>query len=235
MGEAGDRFLPGDEVTMTTVSRQHSDVMVMRRIPYKTYATISGIWENRHLRMAYHDGTLEIVSPILFEHENSAIRLRRVVTTVAEHLGLAYQGAGGTTYRRSGEGVYKGKGKQPDESFYIPSVFRLPRDRNIELDAGDPPPDLWIEVDNRISSAGRLPVYAALGVPEVWRYRARRKTLQFLRLVGDSYEPIERSLALPPLTPALVREALALGGDLIESDWVRLLREWVARTIEPPA
>jgi hypothetical protein len=66
-------------------------------------------------------------------------------------------------------------------------------------------------VDNRGSSRGRLPVYAALGVPEVWRYRVRRGELRFVRLVDGAYEPLDRSLALPMLTPALVLEALALG------------------------
>jgi hypothetical protein len=39
---------------------------------------------------------------------------------------------------------------------------------------------------------------------------------------------------LPVLTPALVLEALALGGNAPESQWVRLLREWVARTFPLP-
>ena len=33
----------------------------------------------------------------------------------------------------------------------------------------DPPPDLVIEVDVTHSSVPRMPIYAALGVPEVWR------------------------------------------------------------------
>lgn len=218
---------------MATVTRQFSHVTVLRRIPYKLYAQLADSPQNSHLRMAYHDGTLEIVSPILHEHEKGSRRLSTIVTTVAERLGLTYEGVGSTTFRRSGGGTFKGKGKESDEGFYLASVGRLPRNRNPDLDAGDPPPDLWIEVDNRVSSKGRLPVYAALGVPEVWRYRVRSKTLQFLRLIGDSFVPIERSLSLPPLTPALVLEALALGENLVESEWVPLLRDWVARTIEP--
>jgi Uma2 family endonuclease len=218
---------------MATVARPNPDVIVLERVPYRVYVLLSNVWENRHLRMAYHDGTLEIVSPHRREHERPSARLRLIVTTVAKHLGLPYEGTDSSTFRRGGPGIYQGKGKEPDESFYIASLGRLPPDREVDIDAGDPPPDLWIEVDNRVSSAGRLPVYAALGVPEVWRYRARKKTLVFLHLIGGSYEPVDASLALPGLTPALVLEALALGDRLVESEWLDRLHEWVARTIPP--
>jgi Uma2 family endonuclease len=221
---------------MATVYRRHPHVAVLGDVPFKMYVKLALTPENRHLRMAYHDGTLEIVSPKLRKHEVPSDRLRIIITTVATRLGLAYDGTGSYTYRRSGAGPYRGKGKEPDQSFYFANVGRVPRTRDPNLDAGDPPPDLWIEVDNRASSAGRLPIYAALGVPEVWRYRAGKKTLQFLQLVDGSYQLIDRSLALPMLTPALVLEALALGNDPIESEWDRLLREWLERTFPlPPA
>ena len=158
-----------------------------------------------------------------------------IVTSIADRLGLPLRRHGQLRpSAAAGDGPYKGKGKEPDESFYFANArTRLPSDRDLDLDAGDPPPDLWIEVDNRVSSAGRLPVYAALGVPEVWRYRARKKTLRFLRLVDDTYEPIEQSLALPVLTPALVLEALALGDGLWESEWVRTFSARLGRPDDP--
>ena len=219
---------------MATVTRSHPHVTVLSGVPYKVYSRMTRLWANRHHRMAYHNGTLEIVSPHLRNHEKPSRRISAVIMMVADRLGLRYDAAGSYTFRRAGEGPYQGKGKEPDESFYFGNVDRMPPDRDPNLDAGDPPPDLWIEVDNKVSSAGRLPVYAWLGVPEVWRHRSRRKTLQFLHLVGDSYEPIERSTALPVLSPALVLEALALGEGLIDSEWNRIVREWVDRTIPAP-
>jgi Uma2 family endonuclease len=215
---------------MATKLRRYPAVTIIHKVRFKDYVKLVMTPENRHLRMAYHDGTLEIVSPRLRQHEKPSDKLRIIITTVADRLGLPYDGTGSYTYRRAGDGPYRGKGKEPDQSFYFANTGRVPRDRDPDLDAGDPPPDLWIEVDNRVSSKGRLPVYSALGVPEVWRYRSKSKTLQFLRLVGDSYESIDQSLALPRLTPALVVEALELGGNVPESEWVRLLREWVERT-----
>ncbi|MBO0719619.1 MAG: Uma2 family endonuclease, partial [Blastocatellia bacterium] len=34
----------------------------------------------------------------------------------------------------------------------------------------DPPPDIVVEIDIHHSSVAKLPIYAALGVPEIWRY-----------------------------------------------------------------
>jgi Uma2 family endonuclease len=102
---------------------------------------------------------------------------------------------------------------------------RLEPKSQLDLDV-DRPPDLAIEIDNSRNSTTSLPVYARLGVPEVWRYKPREKTLWFGRLVGDHYEPIERSLNLPRLTPALVVQALQEAGRLGETDWKPWLRAW---------
>jgi Uma2 family endonuclease len=98
-----------------------------------------------------------------------------------------------------------------------------------EIDlAVDPPADLAIEVDNLGDSEGKLPIYAALGAPEVWRYDARAGVLWFGRLQADGrYDPIASSECLPMLTPARPLEALALCRGVSKSRWGRLPREWV--------
>jgi len=87
----------------------------------------------------------------------------------------------------------------------------------------DPPPSLWIEVDNWGHSGSRLPIYAGLGVPEVWRYRARRRTLWFGRLAGNRYEEIGESVALPGLTPAMVLALLDEAGKRDLTSWLTWL------------
>jgi Uma2 family endonuclease len=214
---------------MAYVDKRHPHVVILYRVRYRTYVRLTGATDNRHLKMAYHDGTLEVLSLRLFRHEKASYRLGCVVTTIAERLGLRYHCTRGTTFHRSGDGPFRGKGKEPDQSFYIQNVERIPVEGEIDLDAGDLPPDLWIEVDGRHSAQGRWPVYAALGVPEVWSYRARKKTLRFLRLVDDRYELVDRSLALPALTPALVLKALKPGEGQFDSEWMPLLRAWASK------
>jgi hypothetical protein len=93
--------------------------------------------------------------------------------------------------------------------------------------AVDPPPSLWVEVDNWGSSQSKLPLYAGLRVPEVWRYRVRRHKLWFGRLSGNTYEPTDRSLVLPGLTTRLVLDLRALGASTPAATWSKwLLTEW---------
>ena len=212
---------------MATISRREPDVRVIGGISYKSYVRMIYHPTNRHIRMGYHNGTLEIVSPIYFAHEGASRKLSYILTSVAEALNLPYHGTGGTTWHRAGDGPFKGVGKEPDQGFFLGSVARFPFDREPSINAGDPPPDLWVEVDHRVSSRGRLPVYAELGVPEVWQYRVNRKKLRILRLVDGSYQPTKRSLALPILTNDRILEALALGEEQIESEFVRRLRAWI--------
>ena len=205
---------------------RESAAAVLHGVSYKEYARLVKLDANRHLRMAYHDGTLEIMSPNIQEHEKPSRRISLVVTTVAVARGVMYEATGSGTYHRAGDGPRKGAGREADQSFYFQNVDRFPMDRDPDLDAGDPPPDLWVEVDNRASSRAKLPTYARLGVPEVWQYRSPSRQLRFFRLIGQAYEPIDRSLALDVLTPGLVLEALAAGIGLREGAWLPWLNRW---------
>lgn len=205
--------------------------VVLRGVPYGLYVALRDLEENHHVRMTYHDGTLEIMSPQPV-HEVPSIRIGLLIRAVAIAFAIPYQGVRSSTMRRGEGALTKGHGKEPDESFYLANAARIVGKPIINLDAGDPPPDLWIEVDNRSSSRGRLPVYAALGVPEVWRYRVRGKRLVFVRLTNEgTYEAIDRSLSLPMLTPALVLEALAMGEGLLESAWQNQLQTWIGERL----
>jgi len=225
------------EVGMNTAAQKAGNargLVLLRRVPFEVFERLCDEPANRHVRMTYYDGTLEIMSPILFEHENTSELLGMVVRAMAAELRIPCKGSGSATFRRGGEAILKGNAKQPDRSYYLANAPRFYGKKTIDLAAGDPPPDLWIEVDHRGSSKGRLPVYAALGVPEVWRYRVRSKSLTFLGLTeASAYEPTDHSLAFPMLTPALVRDALALGSDGDESAWDIRLRDWVRESFGP--
>jgi Uma2 family endonuclease len=208
---------------------------VLRGVPYEVYVRLRDEPDNDHLRMTYYDGTLEIMSPESI-HERPSRRFGHFFAVLCEELDIPFEAAGSTTFRRGEPGSKKGKGKEPDEGFYFANVHRVLGKTSLRVEAGDPPPDLWIEVDNRSSSRGKLPVYAALDVPEVWRYRVMSRRLRFLRLDAEtaSYGAIERSLSLPMLTPALVLEALAMGENLPVNTWTRRLRAWVREKFLPP-
>ncbi len=219
--------------TDANTARKAHHFFVLHRVPYDLYARLRDEPANRHTRMNYYDGTLELMSPE-YRHEKGAVRLGTIVRVVTVELKIPCTSSRLTTFRRSGDLPLKGRAKEPDESFYLANEPRI-RDKDaIDLEV-DPPPDLWIEVDTRGSSLGKLPVYAALGVPEVWRYRPRRGVLWFGRLGPDGYESIDRSLALPMLSPAPVLEALAMSVGQPESSWERQLQAWARERFGPRA
>jgi Uma2 family endonuclease len=223
---------------MATVTRRVESPTTLYGVAYDQYVKLRDNPRNDHLRMTYFDGVLELMSPEQ-RHEQGGHRLGHIIYAVAAVFEVPYLMAGSTTFRkgpltlprtkRSTQGV----GKEPDESYHFANLAAIRGKGHIDLEI-DPPPDLWVEVDNRASSRGRLPLYAALRVPEVWQYRVRRGTLWFGRLVDDRYEEIERSLSLPMLTPALVLELLARGAEAPDDGtWDRQMREWLRLVLKP--
>jgi Uma2 family endonuclease len=207
-----------------STARRTPAVSRLTGVNYDVYVQLRDAWGNRHLRMAYHDGVLEIMSPE-FRHEKPGWRLGYLVDAYADAFNVDFEPAGATTFRKGIPGRKKGQGKEPDASFYLGDLAARVRNLDtLDLEV-DPPPSLWIEVDNRASSKGRLPLYAKLGVPEVWRYRPRTRRLRFVRLVEGVYEEITTSIALPGLTSALVLELLVEAETRGTSAWNRWLRQ----------
>ncbi len=220
---------------ITADSVEASIRIVLRDVPWAAYKALRDAEANDHLQMTYLDGTLELMSPE-FVHEKGTGRLDILVRAAAKAFGIPYQGAGSTTLRRRSRGVKKGQGREADTSFYFRDhAEAIALKSAIDLTV-DPPPDLAIEVDNTASSQWRLPVFARLRVPEVWRYDIAAGSLWFGRLQADeTYVPIERSEALPMLAGVWVLDVLVRGRELIDSRWEASLDRWIQDELEPPA
>lgn len=212
--------------------RSSSDAQVLFDVPWDVYRTLRAARRNHRLRMTYHDGTLIFMSPE-YVHDRHAEQISMVVREVVAAFGIAASGTRTTTFWRAGREPLKGSGKEPDAGFYFgPNEARIRGKTTIDLNL-DPPPDLAIEIDHKLDSIIALSTYAALLVPEVWRYTVKTDTLWFGRLnLNGDYETIPRSLSLPMLTPALVVAALAHGRDLDETTWSLWLRDWARELAE---
>jgi Uma2 family endonuclease len=205
---------------------------VLRGVDWETYNRLRDHPSNGHIRMSYLDGTLILMSPELI-HDRYGRRLAMVIDEVTEALGIFVEGIATTTLRLSKMKRAKGTGKEPDYGFYFgQNAIRMHRRVELNLEV-DPPPDLAIEVDYKADSAKALKLYARLGVPEVWRYKPPSQELWFGRLAGETYASIDRSLALPRLTPALVLSALARIDEVGTSAAKPWLRDW-ARGLPDP-
>ncbi|CAN5736599.1 Uma2 family endonuclease [soil metagenome] len=175
--------------------------------------------DSNGLHFAYDDGFLEVEVP-LFEHESANRILQNLVTTICVEKEIDFVNAGSTTFRKQS----KAKGVEPDTCFYIQNEKKIRGKSEIDL-KNDPPPDLAIEVDITSPSLNKLPIYAGLGVSEVWLYKGDK--VEFYKLFGEYYKQIETSETFVFLTAEKVTEFLQNGFNESSTDWFRKVRKWI--------
>ena len=81
------------------------------------------------------------------------------------------------------------RGAEPDNAYYIQHQQQV-AGRPINL-AQDPPPDLVVEVDITHTDIDKNRLYAAMGVPELWRYNGRE--WRIFQLQNGEYQECDRS------------------------------------------
>lgn len=189
-------------------------------LDYVSWATFEALLEDLDGgRVTYDGGSLEIMSPSS-EHEGVKGLIGRLIEAYTEELGIDLASRGATTFKRAD----LEKGLEPDECYYVgPSAALVRGKSKIDLAAGDPAPDLVVEVEISRRAIKRLPIYAALGVSEVWRHDGKALRVESLTTAG-TYESSERSLALPDLPLEEVERALARRAADSETDIVRSFR-----------
>jgi len=163
-----------------------------------------------------------------FNHEQVADLLADIVKAVAEAQELDFVSAGSTTFKR--EDV--ARGFEPDASFYLQHAGAVQGHMAIDLDV-DPPPDLIIEIDLSHPSLDKFPIYAALGVPEVWRYAGQQVHIH-RRLDTTTYVAESSSTVLPGITHAHLTAWVQAGLGTPRLAWIRRVRVWAASPSTAP-
>ena len=184
--------------------------------------------ERRYPRFFYDRGVLEILSPSI-EHDGVSRVIAALVELLAEEVDVDILNAGSTTFKRED----LARGFEPDECFYFGAAGRVREivagKGNIELDAGDPAPDLVVEVDVTSPSLDKLPIYAHLGVTEVWRHEGGRLVILVLVDEPGSREPryaeTPESAFLPGVNGDALTRLVAQGLTLDRRVWRRRVRE----------
>lgn len=205
---------------METVRSPAEQRVVLHNVSWETYELLLADHEDSGApRFAYDRGELEIMSPSP-EHEKLNRRTAQLVMAFAEETSVEAEDFGSTTFRRED----LERGFEPDSCFYIENEESIRGKSRIDLTV-DPPPDLVIEIDLTSLSMNKLPIYARIGVPEVWRYDGRRFVI--LKLEGDGYVEANESIVLPPATAAALSDLVEKGKTTQRTDWLRAVREWV--------
>ena len=194
-------------------------LVILDRVTWDTYERlITEHGERCGTRFTYDEGVLQIMV-VSSRHERPNRRLASLVEVLAEEWALDIEQLGSMTFKRKD----LQKGFEPDSCFYIEHADTI-RDRE-EIDlAVDPPPDLSIEVDITSGSLNRFPIFAAVGIPEVWRFDGKRVAI-FQLETGD-YVEAANSLAFPLVTGEILTLFLEESQKLKSTAWLRKVREW---------
>jgi Uma2 family endonuclease len=201
-------------------SFESAQCVILYGISWETYERLlAEHQESSGTHFTYDRGRLEIMV-LSAKHEAVKHVLALLVEVLAEELNIDVYGLGSTTFRRAD----LERGFEPDACFYIQQEALVRGKDEIDLTV-DPPPDLIIEIDITSPSLNKFPVFAALGIPEVWRYNGAR--VSCFRLEGDEYIERAESVALPKVTNAALTEFVEQDKRLKRTAWLRRVREWV--------
>jgi Uma2 family endonuclease len=194
--------------------------VLLQGITWQTYRSLVLELESQPTkRLTYDNGVLEIWMP-LPPHETYKRWLGRLVEIVTEEMDLEIRSLSACTWSRKD----LLKGVEADECYYIQNEAAVRGKMEIDLTV-DPPPDLAIEIDITHPSLPRLPIYAALGVPEVWQFDGEQ--FQILQLVAGDYKAQSQSQALPMVTVQVVRNFMTQAQEMGETSWAKTVRQWV--------
>ncbi|MEG4914996.1 Uma2 family endonuclease [Microcoleus sp. B7-D4] len=214
--------------TSTPVDQQVTPAenrVVLKGVSWSTFkALLADVGDDRAWRIAYDGGVLEIRMPHL-EHEVPKGLIESFIEATADELEIEVMKAGSLTLERED----LTRAVEPDTCFYIQNEASVRGKRDINLPE-DLPPDLAIESDYTNSSVNKDSIYAALGVPELWRYR--RESLQVYQLVEGKYEMCEISLAFPFLPVAEIPSFIEQSRTIGQRAAVRLFRQRIREILQ---
>ncbi|CAD5976097.1 hypothetical protein NO976_04324 [Planktothrix agardhii] len=201
------------------LTEHRADRVVLYNISWQQFENLLiNLGQTRAARIAYDNGTFEIMTP-LPKHEYYKEAIGISIQDIAEELDINYESYGSTTWKREARLA----GIEPDNCFYFQNEAKIRGRLEFNLNQ-DPPPDLALEIDMTHKSLNRFPIYARLGIPEIWCYDSGE--LKIYQLQQETYREVETSSVFPMLRvqeiPTII-EQYRLDGKLAVR---RAIRNW---------
>lgn len=156
-------------------------------------------------------------------HEQYCNFIGRLVDVWTEELNIDIKSCRTMTCKRED----LDRGFEPDNCYYVRHERRMRRRTKLDLTI-DPPPDLAIEVEVSRPAIDKMPIYAAFGVPELWRFDGRSLQVFELGAAGE-YEPRNGSVCFPQFPVARAVKVLRNLNTASETALVRSFRDCVRR------
>lgn len=196
-----------------------TEPVLLHNIPWSTYESLlRDRGEARSPLLTYDRGDL-LIMPTSLEHEEPFYLINILIHVIAEEFEIEWRDYGHPTYKR--EDLHRGF--EPDSCFYFKNELQMRGKKQLNLPA-DPPPDLVIEIDVTHHSLNKLPLFAAFGIPEVWRFDGQQ--IEIYVLSGDRYLPFNNSLSLPFLAAETVTTFVLQGMRMGRLEWLKQIKKW---------
>lgn len=199
--------------------------VALRGVSWEFYERFLEEIGDQRMPHSFVDGDLILMSPGS-RHESLKGWMTYLVAALTEELGLPRRSIGSTTLKLALPSL----GAEPDAGFLIANAGALSGKREWDPET-DPPPDLLVEVDITSSSLNRMPVYAALGIPEIWVYEGQALSVQILN--EGEFHKSESSLSFPTLPLREFAAWIEKAWETDESTWMQSFREWVRSDVKP--
>jgi Uma2 family endonuclease len=196
--------------------------VMLEPVSWETFnQLLQELGDKRSQRLAYSQGTVEIMTP-LGEHEHNNRFIERLIYVIIDELELEVKSFGSLTLKAENQK----KGVETDSCFYIQNEFQVRNKQSIDVNI-DPVPDLVLEIDITSSSLDKFVIYGALGVPEIWRYNGKALRVSLWNAQNKIYERSDYSrvfswLKVDDLSP-FIQQCLKDG----ETKTLRDFRRWL--------
>ncbi len=211
-------------LTPPIIRDETSYSVVMYDMSWKIYEALLDEIGDQNIRITYDEGALELMPP-RSAHEGWKKIIGGLIEVMAVELNIPMCRLGSTTFKRQD----LAKGVEPDECYYVQRERMVRGVNDIDL-KHNPPPDLVVEVDVSHLTISKRSIYAAMGVPEVWRFDG--EVLETFHLDQDGkYRASDKSLAFPFLHPVSLLPFIQMSTDIGETTRLRSWRDWVAKNL----
>jgi Uma2 family endonuclease len=199
---------------------EEENSVILSNVAWKTYTQFieETMDKIRNPRFYFDEGNLLIMS-VTPEHEYYNRLIASLIDALAEQFKEDWLPLGSTTYTKNDIE----KGFEPDSCFYFENAPKMRGVKRLDMSV-HPAPELIVEVDITSLSIFRQNIYAAFGVPEIWRFDGEK--IEILKLEEGKYIRVENSLALPLVTPEKLTEFIRESENLSRLEWIGKIRDW---------
>lgn len=209
------------QVVTDLIQKEITESKILYGVSWEAYENLLEKYEGENCpRFTYDSGILEIQMTNSLKHEEDNRNLALLVEQIAFELEIDFRHCGSTTFKRRSVR----KGFEPDSGFYMKSLKFIEGKVDLNFEK-DPPPDLIIEINRTNSSIPRMPIFAAFGVRELWRFDG--ENVKFYKLKEGVYTETEKSIALKILSGEKATEFLQSCRKMNSTAWIKSIRNWI--------